>query len=95
MSTIVACIGGYDYPVRGCNACPAPMVWAVSESTGKSIPLDALAVPDGNLVYVRQLTDGGAPRPVVRHLKRDEDPGPVPRFKTHFATCPSAPQFRK
>lgn len=70
-----------------CSSCGAPMIWAVTAKNGKPIPLDASPVPHGNV----ELEDGRAiyVRPNSPNLFG------VPRFVSHFATCPHARQHRK
>lgn len=90
-------LNGYEYGVATCReaSCRARMVWAVNEQTGKGNPIDPEPVDDGNVVIVGQETTKSGPAPVVRYLAKGEDPGPVPRYKSHFATCPAADSFRK
>lgn len=52
---------------------------------GKQIPLDAEPVPDGNIALV-----DGVATPIPKGAEID-----VPRFKSHFATCPFARRFSK
>lgn len=64
-----------------CRSCHAPIIWATTQA-GKAIPLDAVAVPDGNIVILPSgiavvNAEGG-----VRH-------------KSHFATCPQASAHRR
>lgn len=84
-----------------CRSCQAPIRWAVSESSGKRIPLDLMPVDDGNIVETGRTHPSGAP--MVRYLKRAQsaittsllDDVPAPdRYVTHFATCPNADQHR-
>jgi hypothetical protein len=73
-----------------CRSCGAPILWAVTEASGKRIPLDAeedgaaKEVPDGNLLIV----DTRAGTPVVRVTA-------VGQHLSHFATCPQASTHRK
>lgn len=70
-----------------CLSCGARIFFARTEK-GKSMPLDAEPVPDGNIV----LRDG-----VVNYLTGPEMDMPTdrPRYKSHYATCPQAGQWRK
>lgn len=76
-----------------CRGCQAPMTWALTDR-GKGIPLDPDPVPDGNLVQAGENADDG--RMIVRYLAKGEEPEPgVARYKTHFATCENADEFRR
>jgi len=63
--------------------CGALMVWAHTPK-GKAIPLDPEPRKDGNLVLVR-----GIATPVDMLT-----PPSLPRYASHFATCPHARDFR-
>ena len=65
-------------PVSTCRSCGAAIVWAKT-TTGKSMPLDAEPVPDGNIV----LHEG------VAYVTGTGD------RKSHFATCPNAARHRR
>ncbi len=75
-----------------CKTCGARIEWVKSALTGKPMPLDAAAVDDGNIV----LREG---RAVVFPLGGHEEAGVVksgvPRFRSHFSTCPDAADHRK
>lgn len=75
--------------MKRCKSCRAPIVWATTER-GRAIPVDAEPHADGNLVLV----------PVDRgvYLARAYQPlfdGKAKRHRSHFATCPNAPEHRK
>lgn len=74
-----------------CRGCGNEIRWALTDK-GKGIPLDPEPVDDGNLVLDGEHGDG---RPVVRYVRKGEDTGILPRYKTHFATCENADEFRK
>lgn len=75
-----------------CKACNAEMLWALTES-GKNIPLDPEPVEHGNLCLAA--LDPGGPM-VVHYIQDGETIGPlVPRYRSHFATCSRADEFRK
>lgn len=78
-------IDGSD-PHGTCRTCGADLIWARSK-TDKPIPLDAAPVADGNL----ELKNGRAiyVRPGSPNLFG------VPRYVSHFATCPDATHHRK
>lgn len=75
-----------------CKRCPARIVWAVSESTGRRMPVDADPSPNGNV----QLVEGDPPR--ARVLSADERntiaAQDEPLHLNHFVTCPEAGAFR-
>lgn len=73
-----------------CRSCEAPIVWALTPG-GKRIPLDADPVPDGNAVIIERR----AGVPVIELIDlADVDAGAV-RYRSHFATCPQANEWRK
>jgi len=72
-----------------CGSCGAPIRWERTVND-KPIPLDPEPVDDGNL----GIRDDGK----VYHLGDPEKgalPIDVPRYKTHFATCPNAASHRR
>jgi len=75
-----------------CRSCEAPIRWAVSDSTGKRIPLNAEPDPAGNLAV--RLVDG---RLRVRSAPagRTELDAGEKRGMSHFTTCPDADQHRR
>lgn len=77
-----------DQFTRGtCRAeeCSAPIVWART-ADGKAIPLDVEPTDEGNLALV----GGKAMAYELEHAAEK-----LPRYRSHFATCPAAPEFRK
>lgn len=88
-------LSGYEYGVARCReaTCRAPMVWAVNEASGRGNPIDPDPVEDGNVVIVGQTTTKSGPAPLVRYLRKGEEVVGH-RYKSHFATCPEADQFR-
>ena len=75
--------------MSACRKCAARIVWAVTER-GKSMPVNRDPVENGNLVLEEQ--DGRPPiaRKPDELLDRD-----LPRYVSHFATCPNAEEFRR
>lgn len=77
-----------------CSSCHAPILWAVAEATGRSMPLNAAPDPvDGNVEVIPGAA--GARLPTARvHAQR-----PMftehPTHTSHFATCPYAADHRK
>lgn len=79
------------YEIAACRSCDAPIVWATS-SGGKPMPVDVDPVEDGNVEL--SLQPGRFVGPVASVLT---GPSLFPgvRRKAHFATCPSADEWRK
>jgi hypothetical protein len=77
--------------VNLCRACKAPIRWARTE-TGKSMPLDALPAADGTIAIV----DGVAIvlEATVRARLHETELEVRPLYRSHFATCPYAVEFR-
>lgn len=76
-----------------CRTCNALIVWATTVK-GKAIPIDAAAVPTGN-VGLEQPND---PRePPIAHVAPNIPADRVSsiRFVSHFVTCPQAALHRK
>ncbi|WP_328465495.1 hypothetical protein OHA21_43740 [Actinoplanes sp. NBC_00393] len=80
---------GFD--IANCRSCSAPIVWATS-SGGRSMPVDAEPVEDGNVELAER--PGLFIGPVATVLT-----GPSlfggPLRKPHFATCPQAEMWRQ
>lgn len=68
-----------------CQACAAPIMF-LPTATGKRIPLNAAPAPTGNMV----IRDG-----VAGVARADEVVSNVPRYLSHFVTCPDAAKFRR
>jgi len=77
--------------IDSCKACGAPIVWART-SAGKNMPVDAARSDDGNVLLFP--VDRSAQLAVVM-TKEEAAAKSVDRYKSHFATCPSAARFRK
>lgn len=76
-----------DERIRGeCRSCPAPIEWAISEKSGKKLPLDFDPVEpgEGNIRVVFVMENG---TPIVRYV-------PGGDRISHFATCPEASKHR-
>lgn len=78
-----------------CRACKAPITWAKTE-TGRAIPLDPELASDGNIAIIG---DGDEPVAVVLDravLERLRENGERRLFyRSHFASCPHADEFRR
>lgn len=73
-----------------CRGCGLQVNWGKNDSTGKSAPIDMTASDDGNVVWLRD----GIHYHVLTKAERAE-PATAPRFKSHFATCSVAREFKK
>lgn len=67
-----------------CRSCQADIHWAKTVN-GKSMPIER--TDDGNLIVVNG----------IAHVipKGQEPVAGMPRFVSHFATCPNSKQHRK
>lgn len=71
-----------------CRSCGAAIVWAVSTSSGKRMPLDAEPTAQGNVIL------DSATEPYSAVVQR----GPIADGSghlSHFVTCPNAASWRK
>jgi hypothetical protein len=69
-----------------CKSCNAPIRWEKT-ANGKSVPLDAKPVENGNVVVRAG---------VAIYLPRGQETlVEEPRFISHFVTCPNAKQHRR
>ncbi len=79
--------------LKHCRSCGAPIYWATHAATGRSMPVDAEPVPNGNVLLTYSphadsltaevLAVGEAPADATR-----------PRRTSHFATCAHAVDWR-
>lgn len=77
-----------------CRSCRAPIMW-VTLPSGKAMPVDAAPSDDGN---VAMLSAGNAIILTAGELSEERSmPEPLRRklYRSHFATCPDAAQFRR
>lgn len=77
-----------------CRSCAASIVWALTDAE-KAMPIDPKPAADGN---VRLTQVGNAPHDTIKAtvlgpLELTAEEGPL--YKTHFATCPDGPSWRK
>lgn len=77
-----------------CRSCGARITW-LKTAAGKSIPVDEDPAPDGNIVV-----DEGIARVLGREemaqVKRTANELYFePRYRSHFATCPQAREWRR
>jgi hypothetical protein len=80
--------------VNHCRSCNAHVLWAVTEATGKRIPIDPDPTPGGNVI----LSDDDPPVALVLPTGQASlfalGTG-ADRYTSHFATCPNADAHRK
>lgn len=84
-----------------CDTCGAPILWCLSTSTDRRIPIDALPVPHGNVTLdgdPLSISGRDTLRATVHGdldiaLLLTEEPT-VDLYVTHFVTCPDADQWR-
>lgn len=69
-----------------CSSCGAEIMWAKTLG-GKSIPLDMIAVANGNVYLTGDVAH-------VMH-KNETAHINVPLYRTHFSSCPNAAKHRK
>jgi hypothetical protein len=74
--------------MASCRSCNAPIIWAISERSGKPIPLDAAPVADGHGRFA--IIRGVARAYIAEDARLGRD-----RYVSHFSTCPDAERFRR
>lgn len=79
--------------VSRCRSCSAPIVWTVSATKGKPMPMNAEPDPNGEFILLRRGRDIVAYHRSDARLEREQRDGL--RFTSHYATCPSASLWRK
>ncbi len=80
--------GGMLVTDTTCRSCRAPISWRRTPA-GKLIPLDPAPSRDGNIVL------GAHGEATVLNLTEAADTAPeVPRYVSHFSTCPDADTWR-
>lgn len=73
-----------------CAGCGAPIRWVITMGE-KRMPIDPETHEDGNVVP-RTLPDG---RVRAQVLTGERLPAQEPAYRSHFVTCPKAPDFRR
>lgn len=76
-----------------CRSCGRPIVWGETEA-GKKIPMDPEPSIDGNLTRTASTVDGRI-HYLIKYYKRARETPGVTTYKSHFATCPDAKNFRR
>ena len=69
----------------------------MTEKTGKTMPVDAEPVENGNVRLEErgQITNFGNPASTAIYDTTDSLFGENTRYVSHFVTCPNAPEWRK
>lgn len=71
-----------------CKSCGAAIVWALSSTTGKRMPVDAEPTKQGNVILSGDSPDLSAR---VQGGPLDDGSGHL----SHFVTCPQRDQWRR
>lgn len=76
-----------------CASCGETILYALTTSTNKRIPINPTPVPDGNIELDPR---NGISLPYAKTWGTSHQwPEGVDRFISHFVTCPAAASFRK
>ena len=75
-----------------CKACNAELLWGETAS-GKRMPFNAVPHPDGEWVLLGTRCRLADPAPATGYPGAGS--ATEPRYTPHWATCPSAPLFRR
>lgn len=76
--------------VTRCRSCGQKIIWTTTER-GKHMPVDAEPHPAGNITLIPR-ADGGATAHV---LQKFESAGGAALYRSHFATCVNAADWRR
>ena len=80
-----------------CDSCSEPIEWAVTSKLGKKMPLDVGFFGDGTIVVIGT-APGGMPLVLIvskADLDLAREHGTIQLRRSHFATCPDAPTWRR
>lgn len=78
-----------------CRSCAAPILWTVTQKSGKKMPVDLDPVEGGNFLLVDDEDEGHI---LAVHKSREADYSESSdgfRYESHYATCPQAAGWRK
>lgn len=78
-----------DFITAPCQSCSAPVIWTVTTS-GKPMPVDPEPAADGNVALSWR-----AGHVLAEVLSVAKQFGRTGLRKSHFATCPDGPSWRK
>lgn len=72
-------------------------MWVVVDKTGKSMPVDADPVDNGNIELTgkTRATSQGGQAPECRYVAQGSLLTEADRYVSHFATCPDADHHRR
>jgi hypothetical protein len=76
-----------------CGSCGAQITWTSNVVSGKRMPVDAKPVVDGNVILLSG-NDGPESR-VLTKAQLAARPSSAGLFKSHHATCPDGPAWRR
>lgn len=78
-----------------CRSCERPIVWVVSDRSGKAMPLDPEPAPFGNIRLVHRVDAPALARVLnLAELVRADETDEL-LYLSHFATCPNAHAHRR
>lgn len=86
-------MSGYRTATCRGRTCHAPIVWATTKATGKSMPVDAEPDDDGNVELVPNADPSLAPWAIVHATAPLVTTGTL--HTPHHMTCPDAGDFRR
>lgn len=72
--------------MSNCRACGAPIMWAVSDYSGRHMPMDPVPTPDGPYFLERRRESFDSFQLYAIFANPMVDP-PGPRYTRHAATC--------
>lgn len=76
-----------------CRSCRAPIIWLTIRPGGRRMPIDADPIADGNIIAdLAQAVGIVIPAGALTFL--DDTPGEA-RYRSHFASCPQAAEWRR
>jgi hypothetical protein len=76
-----------------CRSCHARVIWLTIRPGGRRMPIDVDPVPDGNIIAdLAQAVGVVVPAGALTFL--DDTPDEA-RYRSHFASCPQAAEWRR
>lgn len=79
------------YPTEPCRSCQRPVIWAITATNLRPMPVDPEPTQGGN-VALEPRPDGQ--QPLARVISVAKQFGRRDLRTSHFATCPEAGQWR-
>lgn len=80
--------------MSACRSCGASVVWVKIRPGGRAMPLDADPHPDGNVIVDLNAGAGVVLSTATLDIVREDTPD-EPLYRSHFATCPHAKDWRQ